>query len=114
MTIKTSKKVLMIALIAIEVLFACGAYGEKSDKNLARKMAVATYYEPILKQKYGMAVVSVQGPKDEVLQISMVRITNDRIQSVLDSGVYKEAKKAKFKKIIFVDVNQQQTSVQIH
>ena len=110
---KKSKTFVAILSLAVGILIAGGAYGEKTNKNLARKMAVATYYEPVLKQKYGMAVVSVQGPKDEVMQISMLRITNERIQSILDSGVYKEAKKAKFKKIIFIDVNQKRTTVQV-
>lgn len=110
---KKSRTFVAIFSLAVGVFIAGGAYGEKINKDLARKMAVATYYEPVLKQKYGMAVVSVQGPKGEELQISMVRITNERIQSILDSGVYKEAKKVKFKKINFIDANQEQTSVQI-
>ncbi|WP_157046103.1 hypothetical protein [Geotalea uraniireducens] len=76
-------------------------------------MAVATYYESILNQRYGMALLSVQDPKNETLQISMVRITDDRIKEVLGSGVYRDAKKAKFKKIKFIDINQKETIVNI-
>jgi hypothetical protein len=64
-------------ILFIGVFFQSAAHAEKPNKDLPRKLAVATYYEPILKQRYGMALLSVQGTKDETLQISMVRITDD-------------------------------------
>jgi hypothetical protein len=76
-------------------------------------MAVATYYESALKQQYGMAFVRVRGSKNEILFISMVRVTDDRIAAVLKSGLYKEARKAKFRKIIFQDAGEEQTVVNI-
>jgi hypothetical protein len=84
-----------------------------TDKNLARKLAVATYYEQFLQQTYGMVIVSVQGQKNEVLQISMLVIPNGRIQSILDSGVYKEAKKTQFNKIVFIDADKKRTTVEL-
>lgn len=110
-----------IILSFLLIILICPAFAESqnSPKNapvkpmskhdsdiLARKMAVATYYEQILKKEYGMAVVSVQGNKDEILQISLVRVTDDRCNSILRSGLYNEAKKAKFKRVVFVDANQ--------
>ena len=97
----------------IGTVFLSAAHAEKSNKDLPRKLAVVTYYEPILKQRYGMALMSVHGTKEETLQISMVRITDDRIKEILDSGVYREAKKAKLKKIKFIDINQKETIVNV-
>lgn len=86
----------------------------KHDSDiLARKMAVATYYEQILKKEYTMAVVSVRGNKDEILQVSLIRVTADRCNSILRSGLYNEAKKAKFRRIVFVDANQEKNSFEI-
>lgn len=111
--IKRYKRAVIFTLITVSTLIASVAFGEKTDKNLAKKMAVATYYEPILKQQFGMAMVSVKGTKNEALQISLVSVTSDRIQSILDSGVYREAKKAKFKQVRFIDANQNQSVIQI-
>jgi hypothetical protein len=99
--------------LLILTLFPLNAFAEKSDKDLAKKMAVATYYESALKQQYGMAFVRVRGSKNEILFISMVRVTDDRIAAVLKSGLYKEARKAKFRKIIFQDAGEEQTVVNI-
>ena len=86
----------------------------KQDSDiLTRKLAVATYYEQILKNEYMMAVVSVQGAREEILQISLIRVTPDRCNSILRSGLYNEAKKAKFNRIVFVDVNQEKTIFEI-
>jgi hypothetical protein len=80
---------------------------------LARKLAVAIYYEEILKKEYTMAVVSVQGNKEEILQVSLIRVTDDRCNSILRSGLYNDAKKAKFRRIVFVDINQEEISFEI-
>lgn len=110
---KTLKCIVLVLLLSIGVIFESNAYAEKANKTLARKMAVATYYEQILNQKYGMAYLSIQGTSDDTLQISMVRITEDRIREVLALGVYGEAKKAKFKNIKFIDINQKATFVNL-
>jgi hypothetical protein len=89
------------------------ASAEKAGKDLARKMAVATHYQSILEQKYGMALVSIKGTKDEILFISMIRVTDDRINAILNAGLYKDARKARFKKIIFADINQQETVISV-
>ncbi len=86
----------------------------KHDSDiLARKLAVATYYEQILKNEYMVAVVSVQGAKDDILQVSLISVPADRCISILRSGLYDEAKKAKFRRIVFVDINQEKYSFEI-
>lgn len=87
----------------------------KHDSDiLSRKLAVATYYEQILKNEYMNAVVSVQGAKDEILQVSLIKVTADRCHSILRSGLYDEAKKAKFRRIVFVDANQEKYYFEIN
>ncbi len=85
----------------------------KIDKDLPRKLAVATYYEQMLRKEYGMMTVRVQGTEDETLQISMIRITDERIKEILIAGVYKEAKRANFKNIRFIDINQEETIINL-
>ncbi len=104
----------LLGLMAfIGMILQPAAYAGQTSKNLPRKLAVATYYERVLQQKYGMASLSVQGSNDEIPQISMVRITGDRIKEILGSGLYREAKKAKFRIIRFIDINQNESIVNV-
>jgi hypothetical protein len=89
------------------------APAKKADKDLPRKMAVATYFESALQKEYGTATVAVKGDSDQILSITMIRVTGERIQTVLDAGLYREAKKAKFKQIVFTDFNHKDTVVNI-
>jgi hypothetical protein len=40
-------------------------------------------------------------------------MTVDRCNSILRSGLYNEAKKAKFRRIVFVDANQEKNTFEI-
>jgi adenine-specific DNA methylase len=101
---KKSVFYLVVLSLFIGTMILSPAYAENGNKILARKLAVATHYEPILNNRYGMALVSVQGQKEENLQISMIRITHERINEILGLGVYRESKRANFKRIIFIDI----------
>lgn len=86
---------------------------KKADKDLPRKLAVATYFESALQKQYGTATVSVKGDNDEILSITMIRVTEERIQTILDAGLYREAKKAKFRQIVFTDFSHKDTVVSL-
>lgn len=106
-------KLCLLLLFTLTLLICNQSYADKNTDILARKLAVTTYYDEILNKKYGMAVLSIQDKNEETLQISMVRITKDRIDEVLNTGLYKEAKKAKFKTIKFIDINKEVTIVEV-
>lgn len=57
--------------------------------------------------------MTVKGDSNEILSVLMIRVTKERIQTILDAGLYREAKKAKFKQIVFTDFEHKDTVVSI-
>lgn len=78
----------------------------QDSNRLAKRMAVATYYQLELERTYGRALVSIDKADEDILQVSMVNIPKDRRDAILDSGLYEKAKGAKFRSIKFIDAAQ--------
>lgn len=113
MKVLRNSMIILVCLVGILYVAPIATFAGNPDKYLSRKLAVATYYEQILKQNYGTAGITVTGAKNNILSIVMIRVPEDRIKTILDAGLYRDAKKARFKEIIFTDALQHKTSVDI-
>lgn len=83
-------------LLVIIIVFA------SITANAGYRELVVSEYQKHYEERFMKASVSAQG---NTLQISIIRLDKDRCNELMDYTLYKAAKKAKFKKILFVDIN---------